>query len=146
MKVLSQSDFDQVVKMYNDSLRAFFKGDPEPVLKIYSDKDDISLAPPFGPFVLGRKLVADTARVNAKKYREGMDTNFENLTNYITSHLAFIVQIERTKAKVGGKEEFSNVALRVTSIFRREEGNWKLVHRHADPIMSARPAESVEQK
>lgn len=144
--MLSQSDFDQFVKMYNDSLREFFKGDPKPVLKIYSDKDDISLAPPFGPFVAGRKQVTDTARLNATKYREGMDTNFENLTNYITSHLAFIVQIERTKAKLGGKEEFSNVALRVTSIFRREEGNWKLVHRHADPIMSARPAESVEQK
>jgi hypothetical protein len=35
------------------------------------------------------------------------------------------------------------VAVRVTSVFRFERGAWKLVHRHADPITTPRPAESV---
>jgi ketosteroid isomerase-like protein len=35
------------------------------------------------------------------------------------------------------------VSLRVTSIFRREEGEWRIVHRHADPVTTARPAESI---
>jgi ketosteroid isomerase-like protein len=34
----------------------------------------------------------------------------------------------------------------VTSIFRKEDGVWRLVHRHADPITSPRPAESVIQQ
>jgi ketosteroid isomerase-like protein len=37
-------------------------------------------------------------------------------------------------------------ALRVTMIFRPEEGEWKVVHRHADPITTPRPAESVIQE
>jgi ketosteroid isomerase-like protein len=57
--------------------------------------------------------------------------------------LAYIVELERFETKVGGADEITPVALRVTSIFRRESGEWKLLHRHADPISSARPAESV---
>jgi hypothetical protein len=52
---------------------------------------------------------------------------------------------ERYRAKVGGREDLSPMALRVTSILRPEEGTWEVVHRHADPITTAQPAESVIQ-
>ena len=38
------------------------------------------------------------------------------------------------------------IAIRATTVFRREEGNWKVTHRHGDPITSMRPAESVPQR
>jgi hypothetical protein len=31
-------------------------------------------------------------------------------------------------------------------IFRPEDGTWKVVHRHADPITTLQPAESVIQE
>jgi ketosteroid isomerase-like protein len=55
------------------------------------------------------------------------------------------VEIERAKAKIGGREESTPLALRATMIFRPEEGEWKIVHRHADPITTAQPADSVIQ-
>ena len=56
------------------------------------------------------------------------------------------VQLVREKAKVGGSEEITPIALRVTMIFRPEGGTWKVVHLHADPITTPQPAESVVQE
>jgi ketosteroid isomerase-like protein len=56
------------------------------------------------------------------------------------------VRVERARAKVGAREDIALIALRVTMIFRPEEGTWKIVHRHADPITTPQPAESVIQE
>ena len=108
---MSQQDFDEAVKQYNMAMSDFFKGSPEPINKFYSSRDEISLAQLSGPFVLGRKQVTDTASRNAMKYREGM-TTFETLAKFVTPELAYIVQVERTKAKIGGSNEVSSLALR----------------------------------
>jgi ketosteroid isomerase-like protein len=54
--------------------------------------------------------------------------------------------MERYRAKVGSGEEISPVTLRVTTILRPEDGTWKIVHRHADPITTPQPAESAIQE
>jgi ketosteroid isomerase-like protein len=46
---------------------------------------------------------------------------------------------------MGGRDELTPVSLRVTSVFRNEDGAWRLVHRHADPITTERSADSVIQ-
>src|SRR5581483_12251998 len=51
--------------------------------------------------------------------------------------------LQKFKAKLGGSDEPSSGALRVTSVLRPESGSWRIVHRHADPIMSPRTAQSV---
>jgi ketosteroid isomerase-like protein len=91
---------------------------------------------------------ATTARGEraASNYKDGEIVGFESVAKYVTPELAYIVEVERYKAKVGGGEELAPISLRVTSIFRREDGVWKIVHRHADPITTAQPAESVIQK
>jgi hypothetical protein len=45
--------------------------------------------------------------------------------------------MERMQSKVEGRDDLSTIAARVTTIFRPEEGEWKVVHRHADPITTA---------
>lgn len=139
-------DFDQVIEQSHLALGEFAKGNPEPLKNIYSHREDVSLANPFGPAMRGWKQAAETMERAASYYRDGEVIGFENVAKYVTADLAYIVEVERYKAKVGGSEDIVPVALRVTSIFRPEDGVWKLVHRHADPIASVRPAESVVQK
>jgi ketosteroid isomerase-like protein len=64
----------------------------------------------------------------------------------VTAELGCILWIERTNAKVGGAKEVTPCDLRVTMTLRPEDGEWKVVHRHADPITTSRPAESVIQE
>jgi hypothetical protein len=65
---------------------------------------------------------------------------------YVTPELAYHVELERYQVKVDEMEDFAPSALRVTMIFRPEEGTWKVVHRHADPITTPQPVESVIQE
>jgi hypothetical protein len=82
----------------------------------------------------------------ASQFRDGEIIGFEIVEKHVTPELAYIVRVERAKAKVGGREDVAPIALLVTMIFRPEDGAWKVVHRHADPITASRPAESVLQE
>lgn len=137
------ADLDQVIGRSHLALDAFFKGDPEPMKATYSHKDDVSLANPFGPPAVGWSQVAETMARAAAHYRDGGATSFERVAEYATPDLAYIVEIERYEARVGGSQDMSPVALRVTTVLRPEDGGWKVVHRHADPITTTQPAKSV---
>jgi ketosteroid isomerase-like protein len=139
-------DVDELIERYHQALGQLVNGNPEPLKEIYSHRDDISLANPFGPAVRGWDEAARATEGSASNYRDGEIVGFENVAKYVTSELAYIVEVERYGAKVGGGEEISPVTLRVTSILRPEDGTWKIVHRHADPIFTPQPAESVIQE
>jgi hypothetical protein len=90
--------------------------------------------------------LAATMERAASQRRDGEATSFEIVAKYVTPELAYVVEVERFKARVGGREDINPFALRATMIFRPEDGVWKDVHRHADPITTAQPAESVIQE
>jgi ketosteroid isomerase-like protein len=138
-------DLNHFVDRYHRALDEFFRGDPEPAKLLYSHREDASLANPFGPVAIGWPQVAETIERAASNYRDGGATGFEALAMSVTPDLAYLVEIERFQAKVGGTEEIVSGALRVTSVLRPEDGAWRIVHRHADPITTPRPAESVIQ-
>jgi len=53
----------------------------------------------------------------------------------VGTELAYTVAIERNCVRLGNAPEPQPLELRVTQIFRRESGEWRLVHRHADPLV-----------
>ena len=137
-------ELDQVIEQCQRALREFVKGNPEPNKEMFSHRDDVTLANPLGPPAHGWDEVAETMERAALQVSGGEITSFDVVEKYVTPELAYVVWIERNRAKLGGKEDISPFDLRVTMIFRPEEdGTWKVVHRHADPITTARPIESV---
>ena len=139
-------DFDQALEQYHLVAAEFPKGNAEPYKTVFSHREDVTLANPFGPPARGWDEVAKTLERAASQFRDGEATGFENVAKYITPELAYIVEIERFRTKIAGSEEVSPVALRTTSVLRPEDGTWKVVHRHADPITTPQSAESVIQQ
>ena len=121
------------------------RGNPEVYKSLWSRRDDVTLANPFGPPVRGWQGVSDRLDLAASKYLDGQDFESDNIATVIAPELAYTVEVERFRARVGGSDELTRIAIRATTVFRREDGNWKVTHRHGDPITSMRPAESVLQ-
>jgi ketosteroid isomerase-like protein len=132
-------DLEETVRRYRDAANQFATGDPDGVKALYSRADDVMLANPFGPAVRGWAAVSDALDRAAGSFRDGAVTAFERMAEYVGDDVASIHETEQWQAKVAGRPEVSTFTLRATSTFRREEGTWKLVLRHADPISAADP-------
>jgi ketosteroid isomerase-like protein len=142
---MSGSDFDLSVEQYHAALDEVGRGNPAAMKELLSRRDDVTLANPLGPPVRGWREVEQTMERAISQLREGEPNTFERISGQAGSDLAYIVEIERNRMKIGGSDEVSTVSLRVTTIFRLEDGLWKVVHRHADPITTQRPIESIVQ-
>ena len=140
---MSGSDFDAAVVHYHQAVDAIIKGDSSPQKQVWSGQSDVTLANPFGPPIRGWSEVEKVIGRAASHLRGGEPNRFERISGHVGTDMAYIVEIERTRVKVGQSDELSPVSLRVTTIFRLEEGQWKVVHRHADPITSPQPVESI---
>jgi len=132
-------DLQQVMDEYHAALDAFSRGDPEPVKAVFTHQDDVTLANPFGPAVRGWKDVSAALDFASSQFRDGEMSRFETIATYETSDLATILELEHWRARVGGRDDVASFDLRVTSTFRREVRSWRLVHRHADPIVTPHP-------
>jgi ketosteroid isomerase-like protein len=139
----TKSELAEFVGQYHRALDEFFRGNAKRAKALYSHTERATLANPFGPVSVGWDQVAETMERAAANYRDGRATAFDTLAIHVTPELAYLVEMERFEAKVGASEDMASGALRVTTILRPEEGHWRIVHRHADPITASRAPESV---
>jgi len=147
MVVTAVDDVDELIEQYYRAQREFLRGNPETVKNLFSHTEDVTLANPYGPPVRGWENVSKTIEHAASLRRDGTFLGWQIVAKYVSAELAYVVQIERAEAKIGAREDITLLAVRSTMIFRPEEdGEWKIVHRHADPIITPQPAESVIQE
>src|ERR671932_203459 len=139
-------DVDKLIERYDLALGEFYNGNPNSVQSLWSHRNDVTLAPPFGAPTHGWEEVCASMERGASQFSDGENVGFEIIERHVSPDLAYVVRVERGKAKVGAGEDVVPIALRVTMIFRPEGATWKVVHRHADPITTRRPAESVIQE
>jgi len=96
--------------------------------------------------IRGRAEIEQRLDRAAANFRDGEVVGFETITRLVTPELAYLLEVERSKAKVGGSDELTRTDIRVTTLFRPEAGAWKVVHRHADPAVDAKPAHTAFQR
>jgi len=110
---------DRLIEQYQLALDEFMKGNPEPVQELFSHTEEASLANPYGPPVRGWDKVAKTTEHAASLRRDGRATSFEIVAKYVTSELAYVVQIEHLESEVGESEDITPYALRATRYWWR---------------------------
>jgi ketosteroid isomerase-like protein len=142
----AEDNVEELIKQFTLAQGELLKGNSEPAKEMCSHRQDVTLANPLGPVVHGWEHVVAATDQAASQFRDGEYIGVEDVSKCVTPELAYIVRIERAKAKVGGQQAVSLITLRVTMIMRPEDGVWKIVHRHADPITTAQPAESLIQQ
>lgn len=135
--------FDEAIEAFREAQASFVQGDPRAALALYSQQDDVTLANPLGLPARGPAAVAAVAAGAAAAMKGGSVTGYEEVARFVTGDLGYVVQIERFLIQLDGSLEPRPSSLRATLILRREEGGWRVCHRHADLITAARPASSV---
>ena len=140
------ADLEDFLERYHRSVDAFIKGNPSPQERIWSRRDDVTLANPLGPPARGWAEVSEALGRAVSQLSDGEVIAVDRISGYASGDLAYIVEIEHDRVRLGRARERVSMALRVTTIFRREDDGWKVLHRHADPITTPRPVESMVQE
>jgi ketosteroid isomerase-like protein len=142
---MASDDFEGAIQEARAALEMIVKGDAEGYKALLSESEEVTLANPFGGIAHGRNEVVETLERAASNFRDGHTTGFEKIEWLVTRDLAYTIEIERFIAKVGGSSDLSDIALRVSCVYRLEDGAWRLLHRHADPRVGPQTPESVTQ-
>ena len=128
--------FRKFLPIWEDSAVKFLNGDPKPWMQHSSHSDDATIFGAFGGYEKGWKEVGPRYEWASAQFKGAANENrVEYLTTGSSGDLAFTVSIEHKTSRLGSQKDKSAQTFRVTQIFRREKGEWKLLHRHADPLM-----------
>jgi ketosteroid isomerase-like protein len=109
---------------------ALHNGDPAPRLKMWSTNDPVTLFGGWGPCKSGSAEVNRISRWVASRFKNCTSYRFELVAAGVSGDLAYTVGFEHSSLSVDGTPV--NNTLRVTHVYRREDGEWKVVHRHGD--------------
>jgi ketosteroid isomerase-like protein len=109
---------------------AIMLGDPEPYKALWSHGDQVSLFGAFGPCKKGWQQLEKTFDWVAGRYRDGTVSDDYEVVHE-AADMAYTVGYEIGDVVLDGAPR-ARQRLRVTQIYRREDGQWHLVHRHGD--------------
>lgn len=117
---------------------AFVNGDSGPLREILAATDPATFFGPGGGTEYGWSGVLAGNEQAAKQFQPGGTTKLEVFHSGRDGELGYWTGLQHALVRVEGKSEPVPMTLRVTEIFRRDSGAWKLMHRHADPLTEAK--------
>lgn len=134
----ADSSFRTFLAEWEKGQSRFINGDPTLWKQHSSHREDATILGGFGGHgEKGWDAVGARYDWASSQYKSGGATmKVEYLNIGVSGDLGFTVAIERQEgARVGDQQNPAPRALRATQIFRKENAAWKLLHRHADPLI-----------
>lgn len=131
---VTEKEIAGLVQRSADANSALMRGDLDGYLALITHTDDFTLMSPFGGTpTRGSQLTGERLAALGRFFRNGK-ADLEVVQAYGAADMVVLAVIERQRVEVGGLPE-QDWSLRVTLVFRREGSDWRLVHRHADPLV-----------
>ena len=119
------------------AVRAYHNGDVQPRLATWSHRDSVTLFGAWVPLNSGWDNLRRTFASIASRFAESRDFRIEVVAAGASGDLAYLAAIEHDVMNIDGASR--TVTMRSTHIYRREDGEWKIVHRHSDFPPAANP-------
>lgn len=137
--------FRAFLKRQEEAEAALVQGDVEPRLALWSRSDPVSLLGAWGPNKTGWPELERTYRWVADRLGSGeyRDFRYDVEVSEVSAdgQMAYSVGFERFDEVLvdGGRKPWT---VRVTHVYRWEDGDWRIVHRHGDlaPVDESPPA------
>lgn len=129
MSMASDDEVRQASDQFYAALNSMLNGDAGPMGDIWSHEDDVSTMHPLG----GRELGWDAVRASWEDAADAFSSGSVTLADLvvrIVGDAAYTLGVEHVDAAVGDTRIDSE--FRVTNLYRREGGAWKMVHHHTD--------------
>jgi ketosteroid isomerase-like protein len=112
---------------------ALHNGDPEPRTQLWSHEDPVTVLGAFGMAASGWAEARETFRWVASQFSQCEGFRLELIAAGVSGDLAYTVGFEHSVVSRDGGPMRPH-RLRVTHVYRREDGEWKIVHRHGDEL------------
>lgn len=119
----------------HDAEAALARGDPTVRIAMWSHRDPVSLFGAVGVSTAGWDNLEPVFRRVAARLSGGRDVSVELMAFDVVDNMAYTAAVVRFVGTMDGGEA-RPFALRATSVFRQEDGEWKVIHEHTDFIDS----------
>lgn len=130
---ISDTAFNSFFIKWENAYNSFINGDPGPWKAICSQSNDHSILGGFGGYEKGWIEAGPRYNWAAQQFKEsGARVAIDYISVVVTENMAYVILIERANTKIANAKEPTKHVLRSTQIFRKENREWKLLHRHAD--------------
>src|SRR5262245_26072502 len=133
--VASAADRDAFLTWVKTSLHqaelALHNGDPGPRRALWSRREPVSVLGAWRN-AFGQTEIDELFAYLGKSFSNCTSFAYELKEYDVVGDMAFTAGLEHTAVSVDGKPR--NYTLRVTQVYRREDGVWKVVHRHGDTV------------
>ncbi len=122
---------------------AFHQGDPAPRMEMWSRRDPVTLFGAAGMYKAGWDELSRTFPRVASRFSNVSDYRYEVLVADVIGDMAYAIGYERFNGSIDSRP-VEPITVRSTHVYRREDGEWRIVHRHGDNPPPD-PGSSVEE-
>ena len=133
-------------KFYITTAIDYANGDPKSLNEIVTSHDPATFFSPDGQWQEGAGTIAASYRAGTEHFQAGGHSRLEILQSKASGDLAFWTGLQHADVKMAKTGEVVPMTLRITEVFRYEQGVPKLVHRHADQADAKQTKKPSPQK